>query len=267
MAEGADPPAGLIRRDHIALAHLLAQGGVGRRGVTRGAVQQVGETARRHRQPERGPQKRATFPNGMPNSVCNSTTSAATPGPSCAPAAPQRIRSLQRMPALHPPLTLRAVADLDIEAPHDGAYHRQVFLILRLDARHGDGAAAIRTRRRDRRRKRLVDTGRTTAAGFLAVVRTGAAAGTPTASLRSVLGEGGSLPEPGATRRRQLLLQVVDLTLLPLVLTFQAVDPALLALVPSLLGPRPRARTASTPRAAARSLRASVESTQRRTLA
>ena len=46
------------------------------------------------------------------------------------------------MPALHPPLTLRAVADLNVEPPHERAHHGQVFLILRRHTGHFDRAAA-----------------------------------------------------------------------------------------------------------------------------
>jgi hypothetical protein len=38
------------------------------------------------------------------------------------------------MAALDAPPALRAVADLDVEAPHNGPHHREVFLILRRDA-------------------------------------------------------------------------------------------------------------------------------------
>ena len=44
---------------------------------------------------------------------------------------PGETSLLQRVPALHPPPTLRAVADLDVETPHEGLNRRQLFLILR----------------------------------------------------------------------------------------------------------------------------------------
>ena len=102
------------------------------------------------------------------------------------------------------------MADLDVEAPHDRAHHGQLFLILRRHAGHFDRAAAVRTRRRDRRRVGLVDPRRARAAAVAAILRAGPPAGTPAASLRPVLGKRGRLAVAGAARRGQLLLQVVD---------------------------------------------------------
>ena len=52
------------------------------------------------------------------------------------------------MAALHTPLTLRAVADLDVKTTHEGARLGQFFLILRRHAGHFDRAAAVGTGRR-----------------------------------------------------------------------------------------------------------------------
>ena len=46
----------------------------------------------------------------------------------------QRIGGLQRVPTRNPAPALRAVADLDVEAAHDGTHHREVFLVLRRHA-------------------------------------------------------------------------------------------------------------------------------------
>ena len=60
----------------------------------------------------------------------------------------QCIGGLQRVATLNPPPTLRAVADVDVEAAHEGTHHREVFLVLRRDAGYLDRAAAVRTRGR-----------------------------------------------------------------------------------------------------------------------
>ena len=105
-------------------------------------------------------------------------------------------------------------------------------------------AAAVRTRRRDRRRVRLVDLRRARAATVTAVLRARTPPGTPAATLRSVLGERGRLPAPGAVRRRQLLFQVVVLALQTVDLALHAVDLTLLTLARALaslqLGTQPR---------------------------
>jgi hypothetical protein len=42
----------------------------------------------------------------------------------------ERVRALQRMPALHPAPTIAAAADMDIEPTHVRADDRQIFLEL-----------------------------------------------------------------------------------------------------------------------------------------
>ena len=138
------------------------------------------------------------------------------------------------MVALHPPLTLRAVADLDVEAAHDRAHHGQLFLILRRHAGHLDRAAAVRTRHRNRRRVGLVNPRRPRAAALPAVLRPRPPSGTPAAPLRPVLGERRRLPATRPACLGQLLFQALVLLLQALILSLQAValalQPALLAL-------------------------------------
>ena len=114
----------------------------------------------------------------------------------------------------------RAVADLDVEAPYDGAHHREIFLILRRHAGQLDGAAAVRTRGWRRCWAGLVDLCRTRAALLPAVVRTSAPAGSPAATLGPVLGEGSGLPDSCPPRRVELLLEVFTaaLPLIPVAL-------------------------------------------------
>ena len=67
----------------------------------------------------------------MPSSVCNSTTSAATFGPSWGAAAPK----VSDVCSACRPCTRRrhwgAAAHLDVEPPHEGLNRWQLFLILR----------------------------------------------------------------------------------------------------------------------------------------
>ena len=127
------------------------------------------------------------------------------------------------MAALDTPPTLRAVADLDVEAAHQRAHRGKVFLILRRRPGHVDRAAAVRTGRRGRRRQGLVDPRRTRAAPLPAIARTGPPSGTAAATLRPVLGERRGLPASRPALRPQLLSQVLVLAPQALVLTLQAV--------------------------------------------
>ena len=129
VAERVHPPAGLIRRDHRIVAHLLAQRRI--RGRRRGgcAVQKMDEAARGHRQCELGPenagdllQRHAQLGvqlDDQPRCVRTQLHSGRA----------QRVRRLQAVSALHPPLTLRAVTHLDVEAAHERPYDGQLFLI------------------------------------------------------------------------------------------------------------------------------------------
>ena len=118
----------------------------------------------------------------------------------------QRVGGLQGVPALHAPLALRAVAHLDVEAPHEGMHRRQVFLVLRR------GPARPRRRSPDivgAGHVCLVSLRRLPAAPLPSVLRPGSPPGTPAASLRPVLGEGSRLSAAGAPRRLELLLQML----------------------------------------------------------
>ena len=123
------------------------------------------------------------------------------------------------------------MADLDVEAAHHWAHRGKVFLILCRRAGHFDRAAAVRTGGRRRRRQGLVGVRRTRTASLPAIARARAPAGTTTATLWPLLGEGCGLPASRAALGRQLLFQVLVVALQPLDLTLQAVVPALQAAI------------------------------------
>ena len=121
---------------------------------------------------------------------------------------PHAFVCLEAVPPLHALAALRAAADLDVEAAHDGTHPGEFFLILRGDAGHFDGAAAVGTRRRRRRPVGLVDLRRATSGTLPAVLRPGPSAGPLTCPLRPVLGKGCSLPFAGAAGLIELFLEV-----------------------------------------------------------
>lgn len=85
------------------------------------------------------------------------------------------VGRLQRMPALHVPAAVPAVADLHIEPAHDGAPH-DVFLKLWPGVGGHDPAPAAITRRRQRHLDRLVDSVGFASLGARSVLRPGLAA-------------------------------------------------------------------------------------------
>ena len=206
-------------------------------------MQQVSEAARRHLQAERGPQHVGDLCQRYAHLGVQLDDQRHDAGAQLRTGRAQRIRGLQRVAALHAPLTPRAVAHFDVEAAHDRAHLRDFFLILRRHVGHCDRPAAVGAHPRHRRFQGLVNPCRARAARLPAILRTSPSTGTPAASLRAVLGEGGGLSEPRPTRSGQLPPQVLDLPLLTLVLASQAVDlallPVVLPLAPRQLFPEP----------------------------
>ena len=109
MADAADAPAGLVRRDHGRVADLLAQLRVGRRGGAGRPVQHVGEAARRDLQAERGPQQVGNLRQRHPHLRVQLDDQRDDRGTELHARRAQRVGGLQHVVALHPPLTLRAV--------------------------------------------------------------------------------------------------------------------------------------------------------------
>ncbi len=186
-------------------------------------MQQMHEASRRHLQAEAGLQQVGDLGQWQAAARVQVDDQRDHAGAELCAGRPQRVGGLQRVATLDTPPTLRAVADLDVEAAHQRAHQGEVFLILRRRAGHVDRAAAVRTPHRHRRRQGLVDVRRARPAHLPAIARTGPPAGTFAATLRPLLGEGCGLPASRAALGRQLLFQVLVLVLQPLDPTLQAV--------------------------------------------
>src|SRR2546425_436465 len=107
-------------------------------------------------------------------------------------------------PTLQPPATTVAAAHRNIEAPHDGAPYN-LFLILRFGALKLYAASAVRALLRQRNADPLIHARRARAAGVLAVVTTGFAAGPLRIGLQPAPGMRRSLPLTGPQGRLQFL--------------------------------------------------------------
>ena len=185
-------------------------------------MQQMREAPRRHLQAEAGLQQVGDLGQRQAAAGVQLDDQRDHTGAELCAGRPQRVGGLQGVAALDAPPTLRAVADLDVEAAHHGAHRGKVFLILRRRAGHFDRPAAVRTPCRRRRRQGLVDVRRARPASLPAITRTGPSAGTTAATLWPLLGERCGLPASRAALGRQLLFQVLVLALQPLDLTLQA---------------------------------------------
>ena len=119
------------------------------------------------------------------------------------------------MAALNTATTPRTMTDLDVEASHEGAHHREVFLVLRCHAGHHHAAATVRTGRRRGRSVGLVDSGRSPATRLPAVLRARAPTRTPATALGPVLGEGSCLSESCSSRCVELFFEALAAALPP----------------------------------------------------
>ena len=168
----------------------------------------------------------ATLASGTPISVCNFDDERGESGAELHRGRAKGVGCLETMAPLHAPAALRAAADLDVEAAYDGVDRREFFLILRGDAGHFDGAAAVGTRPWRRRPVGLVDLRRAASGPLPAVLRPGPSAGALAGPLRPVLGEGCSLPFAGAAGLIELFLEVFAASLPPVSITGGAVQVA-----------------------------------------
>ena len=128
----------------------------------------------------------------------------------------ERIRRLQRMPTLHAPTAVSALADRDEKFVDDRALHGQVFLVLRDDAAPDHRPPAVGTLRRQRRIMNDVDARRRLP------MRGPAVAGTRFAA-RPLGMRGGQAPRERRGLARGPSARHVELFFQPFVLAPQAV--------------------------------------------
>ena len=204
----ADAPARFVGRDHRRVADLPAEFPVDRRGVAGGSMQQMNEAARGDLQAEPRPQQAGDLAQRHAPLGVQLDDERGEAGTELHRGRPERVGCLEAVPPLHALPALRAAADLDVEAAHDGAHPGEFFLLLRGDAGHFDGAAAVGTRRRRRRPVGLVDLRRAASGTLPAVLRPGPSAGPLAGPLRPPPGKGCSLPFAGAAGLIELFLEV-----------------------------------------------------------
>jgi hypothetical protein len=121
----------------------------------------------------------------------------------------QRIGGLQRMTALHAPMTHATLTDRHPEVAHDRALHREVLMKLRRGARPAHRSRTVRTLRRQRRVVRLVDVDRTPALPAGPIRRAWLAPGSARGRLGRSSRERRRLAIHGPARSLKLVFQLV----------------------------------------------------------
>jgi hypothetical protein len=134
----------------------------------------------------------------------------------------ERVRGLQRVPALQAPAARRTRADVDAELADDGTDDRQIFLILREDVRAVHIAAARRTCAGQRGVVGLIDPPGPWPGAVAPIARTRASARWPAGALSVGLGKGRGLPEARTTCGIELILELLVPAFQPIALTLGA---------------------------------------------
>jgi len=214
----ADLPPGFIRRDDGTPAHGGAERLVGRLRLARRTLHRVDQPAAGHgeaeaiaeqvRDPAKGESALFVEDDGQRHGVRSELHRRRA----------ERVRGLQRMTALHPPVTLPALADRHAKLVHDGPLHGQIFLVLRNDAAVTHRPAAVGTLRRERRLMRHIDPGRRWTMG-LAAIRGARLASRPLRILlRQAARKRGRLPIRPAARHVEFFFQPLVLAPQPVAL-------------------------------------------------
>lgn len=134
----------------------------------------------------------------------------------------ERVRGLQRVPALHAPTAGRTRPDVHAELADDGSHHRQVFLILRDHVRAVHVATTRGARAGQGGGVSLIDPPGPRSCAVAPIRRPRASARRPAGALLVGLGKGRGLPKARAACRIELILELLVPALQPIALTLGA---------------------------------------------
>ena len=157
MAVAVDPPARFIRNDHGTATNRIAQSDIGWPRLPDRPMQGAGHGARGDRHGKPIAQQRRDLAVRQPELLIELHHQRHGLRAELHTRRPQRIRGLQRMPALQASPAGRTPTDRHVEATDEGSHIRELFLILRGDAGHRHRPGTMRTRGRQADRNHVVD--------------------------------------------------------------------------------------------------------------
>jgi hypothetical protein len=207
----ANFPAGFIGADHRTAADGVTQAGVGRPGLSGRAMQRVHQPAGGDVQTEAVVEQGADFAQRQTELFIEDRGDRDRLGPELRRRGAERVRCLQSMAALHPPVARGAVADRDRERPHDRLNARQVLLILHRVAGQADGPAAMRAGGGQRRLVGLVDARGNRAMRPTPIREASPPTGPPRPTPGQAARERRGLTMGGPSRRIQFVFEPLDL--------------------------------------------------------
>ena len=173
VAAAVDPPARFIRRDHGTATNRLAQSDVGWPRLPGRPMQGAGHGARGDRHTEPIAQQRGDLAMRQPELFIELHHQRHGLRAELHTSRAQRIRGLQRMPALQAPPAGRTPTDRHVEATDEGPHIRELFLILRGDAGHLHRPGTMRTCGRQADRNHVVDRRRPRPLAMPSIVTSG----------------------------------------------------------------------------------------------
>lgn len=240
----ADFPAGFIGTDHVTVAHVRPQRGIGRPRAIGGPMQRVDESPRRNVQPKSIAKQGTDFPDWQPQVRVQNGGEGDGVWAELRRRRAQGIGRLQRMAPLHATATRATAANLDGEGAHDRPHHREIFLVLTRRPGAAQRTPTLRTGIGQGGPMVRVDMCRNRSMGLAAIRAACSPTGSSWCARRRTARERGRLPVHLATSIVQQVFESVDLlaervpllavpvavAIRPLVLAPQSLDLALLAL-------------------------------------
>lgn len=216
MELAGDLPAGFVRRDDGAAAHLREQRLIGRGRAARDTAQAVDEPPAREREAKSLAEQRGDFAQREAELLIEHGGQRERVRTDLGSGRTERVGRLQRMAALHTPAAGGAPANVDVKRAHDRAHDREVFLVLKRDVRFSQPPLARRACGRQRRVEVDIDPCRNRPARVPAIRRPRFPAGPLRGRGDDAARERGGLAEAGPFHGVQFLLQVFDLLAQPL---------------------------------------------------
>src|SRR6266850_2488063 len=215
-------PARLVGTHDRTAADLGTQRLVGRGGARRGAGTDMHQGPAGHAEAEAIAEQRHDVRERQAETFMQDDDQGRCFGTDLHRRRAERVRGLQRMPALHAPTARRTRADVDAELADDGTDHGQIFLILRDNVRAVHVAATRGTRDGQRRVVSLIDPPGHGARAVAPVGRPRLPARWTARTLSMGLGKRSGLPEAGPARGVELLLELFVPALQAIALTLSA---------------------------------------------
>jgi len=214
----AHAPAGFVGHDHRTLPDRLDQRRIGRRGLTRGAMEGVDDAAGRHRQPEVLLKEGRDLADRHAELRMQDGSGGRRARANLRGRRTECVGRLQRMPALHAAPTALTLPNVHMKRAHDRPHRREVFLVLRRQARGDHRARTARTRGRERRVVGVIDVCRDGTVCGPAIRRTGLATRASRVGRRSIFRKRRRLSTAGSPCRLEFRAQTLVLAPQPFVL-------------------------------------------------